>query len=478
MTAPMQELWRFSWIELARARIAWVTLACLALAAAAASSSAMREVATTERAIASAQELAASTLAAQQQQGEAILAGHRPRPAYWLNPADVRGFGYYEMVTFAVKPTLPAAALSVGSLDVLPSYVRVRANSAQPFTQAYELDNPHQLVLGRFDPAFVVIYVLPLMLIALGHDVLARERAGSRLALLVLHGVTPARLVATRLAIVFVAASSACLLPALALQSFADAFDAARAGLWGLVALSYAAVWTGAIGVIVSVARRRAAAAAALGALWVTMTLIVPWLLAATAEWLFPSPSRVEQILHERAAVDAIEAGGAAAIDRYVSEHPEMELASAPPDFYTAQQIALNAAIEGAMTASDTVLGTQLDQRQRLIDRLSWLAPGVLAAEAMVDLGGTGWSRHRAFLQQGRAYVAALRGYFDPKALGGAFEFRGWQDWPRFEWREPPLGPAAARAAWTVIALSVLAIGLCALARYRLGRTEASRSMP
>jgi ABC-2 type transport system permease protein len=100
--------------------------------------------------------------------------------------------------------------------------------------------------------------------------------------------------------------------------------------------------------------------------------------------------------------------------------------------------------------------------------------PSVLAAEAMVDLAGTGWRRHGAFLQQSREYVARLRGYFDPRALRGEFEFRDWDAWPQFEWREPAMTPAIQRSLGTSAALLSGAAILAALARRQLQRVASS----
>jgi ABC-2 type transport system permease protein len=477
MTTRSSIVWRFTWAELRRDHSAWVALVGLALASLAASLNGLHEVSRTERAIVEAHSLAAEKLQRAKADGMAIVAGARPRPSYWLNPADVRGFAYYEMVAFAVKPPTPAAALSLGSLDVLPSYVRTMANSTAPFAQAYDLDNPHRLALGHIDPSFVAIYVLPLVLVGLGYHTVARERAGSRLALLMVHSVTPAQLVTARVGVRAIAATAICALASVAPVWWASGGNGTtRVIVWVLVLVAYAAMWTTLIAVVVARASGQAMAVSVLGALWVAATLAAPWTLAVAAESLFPSPSRVKQILEERDGIDRVEAGGAAEIDRYVTEHPEMGVNADATmrDLYTAQQIAFNSAIEERIAANDQALEIQLARRQTLVDRLSWIVPPVLAAEAMVDLSGTGWQRHRAFLQQGREYVARLRAYFDPRTLRGEFEFSDWDDWPQFEWQEPSATPAVARALGALAGLVAGAVGLAAWARRLLQRLSPS----
>lgn len=475
MTPTLCALTSFTVIELWRDRSFRIAVCALACASVAASCNGLRETAAVDRAIADARALAAGARADARRTGQAILDGREPAPAYWLNPADVRGFAYYELIAFAVKPPALAAPLSLGSLDVLPSVVRVLASSTAPFAQAYTLDNPHRLALGRIDPAFVVVYLLPLVIVVLGHSVLATERRGGRLAVLAVHGVTPPQLVAARLGargtvIAAVAIGGSVLPVALASGGRVDAAMTA----WIGISMSYAALWSAATAIVVGKSRSHATAATALGALWVVTTVVAPWTLAATAEAIYPPPSRVEQILQERAAVDGVEAQGAGAINRYVSEHPELGV---PPDagakdFYTAQQLAFNAAVEERLAATDGALERQLARRQAFVDRLSWAVPSVLAAEAMTDVSGTGWRRHRELLGQGRAYVAALRAYFDPKALAGDFVFRDWDGWPQYAWREPPATPALGRAAAAMAGLIAAAIVLARWAARALGRVS------
>jgi ABC-2 type transport system permease protein len=146
--------------------------------------------------------------------------------------------------------------------------------------------------------------------------------------------------------------------------------------------------------------------------------------------------------------------------------------AEVPKDVYTSQQIAFNSAVESRIAANDGALDRQLARRQALVDAWSWAVPAVLAAEAMTDLAGTGWRRHRAFLQQGRDYVSALRAYFDPRALRGEFVFREWDAWPRFVWHEPTRRPALVRAAAASAGLLGMAMALSLWARRRLERVS------
>ena len=77
---------------------------------------------------------------------------------------------------YATLPPAPLAALSVGQSDLYPYYFKVSSQSKQTFTTNDEIENPTNLLAGRFDLAFVIIYLYPLLILALSYNLLSIER--------------------------------------------------------------------------------------------------------------------------------------------------------------------------------------------------------------------------------------------------------------------------------------------------------------
>jgi ABC-2 type transport system permease protein len=70
----------------------------------------------------------------------------------------------------------------VGQSDRYPYLVKLNIDAKAGFADAYETVetvNPRKLLLGTFDTAFVIVYLLPLFVLALSHDLLASEFEGS-----------------------------------------------------------------------------------------------------------------------------------------------------------------------------------------------------------------------------------------------------------------------------------------------------------
>ena len=101
----------------------------------------------------------------------------------------------------AVLEPGPLTALAVGQSDLLPYYydVNIYTNESS-FQQNGEVESPLNLMVGRFDLTFVVIYLLPLLVLALSFNVLSEEREQGTLALTLSQPVSARGVVAAKLA--------------------------------------------------------------------------------------------------------------------------------------------------------------------------------------------------------------------------------------------------------------------------------------
>ena len=84
---------------------------------------------------------------------------------------------------YAVMPPTPLAALAVGQSDLLPYYFKVTTDAKETVLAAAELENPQRLLTGRFDLAFVLIYLYPLLILALTYNLLSAEKEQGTLVL-------------------------------------------------------------------------------------------------------------------------------------------------------------------------------------------------------------------------------------------------------------------------------------------------------
>jgi ABC-2 type transport system permease protein len=76
----------------------------------------------------------------------------------------------------AVLHDAALAPIAIGQSDMMPNYYRIGTRSKVEFMYDSEIESPWNLLSGHFDLAFVVVFLLPLMIFALTFNLLSAER--------------------------------------------------------------------------------------------------------------------------------------------------------------------------------------------------------------------------------------------------------------------------------------------------------------
>ena len=406
---------------------------------------------------------------------------------WWRTPVDIRGYAFREHVGFAAKPNLPGAALAIGQADVLPAYVRVRAESMESVRTAAEIDHPARLAAGRYDLMFFVVYLWPLILLSLCGSVLTQDRESRRLRNLQLQGVALLTLltaqVAARAALATLALLAFCAAFALATGAVPRSAEGGAALLaWAGVVLVYSAFWaTVAMAVCALCANRLGAAFAGFGA-WLVLAIVVPGALGASVQAGAPVPGRESYVRAMRDAGDAVAADKLNSLARFYDSHPEWKPVKTALDNVSSSVSRIQRAqeLEKAMAGVEREFQQAKLRRDTLFARLVPFSPVTLAYQALARLAGNDGVRHERFIADVQRHHARLRDYFQTaiqqaalgderapcaKACLGGYGFRAFDAVPRFEAsqglsRPPATGTALPiLAAWSA-AVAALAAGL------------------
>jgi ABC-2 type transport system permease protein len=81
-------------------------------------------------------------------------------------------------------PTAPLGPVALGQSDLFPSQYDVTNQSSVVFMNPSDIESPWHLMSGHFDLAFVIVYLLPLLIFALSYNLLSAERENGTLRLL------------------------------------------------------------------------------------------------------------------------------------------------------------------------------------------------------------------------------------------------------------------------------------------------------
>lgn len=371
-----------------------------------------------------------------------------------VDPKAVAGRGMT-----AVLPSAPLPLLATGQSDLSPGHENVVLwKLAAPADTRSELANPSHLMAGRFDLAFVLVWLYPLFLLALGYDLMAGDREAGTLRLALAQGIAPWRWLARR--------AFARALPMLALAALAtlaagllggSGDTATRLALALAVVLAYGLFWVALAVAVNAVARSAAGAATALGAAWVLLVLVVPTLLNVTVETLYPTPSRPELVAAGRKASGEAEKRGGELLNTFYRDHPELAPPGQQAD-YAAQLITVQSEVGRAVEPVREKFDAQLARQQAAVGRWRFLSPAIAAHEALTDLAGTGYWRHRGFREQVNAFKQTVADFYSPKIhRRESLTLADLDRLPRFQFREEP-------AALWLVRVGVGLAGMLALA--------------
>jgi ABC-2 type transport system permease protein len=411
---------------------------------------------------------------------------------WYRTPIDVRGYAFREHVGFAGKPPVAGAALAIGQADLLPAYVRVRAESMESTRTALEIEHPGRLAVGRFDLMFFVVYLWPLILLALCTSVLTQDRESHRLRALKLQGVRLGRMLAAQVTARTLAASLLLVLATGGAALATGAISADGAGLaalaaWAGVVLLYSIFWAAVTIVICAVCGNRMTAAFAGFGAWLMLAVLLPGAMTAAIQLGAPVPVRERYVQALRDAGDQVNADKLGSLARFYDSHPEWKPAATQLSKVSSTVTRLQRAqeLERVMAGVERQFEQARLRQQNLFDQAIVLSPVTLVYQTLSAIAGNDGGRHQQFMAEVRRHQQRLRDYFQraiqlaalgdeqhpcPATCLGGYGFRDFDRVPRFSASaalvEAPAAPVqlAALAAWIAVLLA-LAAGLMARVR-------------
>lgn len=443
------------WRLLSRSRWALAALGLMLALSALAVVSGLREVARQSHEIARLADLQRADQAAQARQHAA--------------KGDAGSVAYYTFLG-TWNPPSPAAFLALGLRDTAPHVLRVRALALQAQLHEGEIFNPELALAGRLDWAFVLVYLAPLVLIALLYDLVSGERRAGRLATLqALPGAGPG-LWLRRAALRTSLALACLLLPMLAGAWAAGMQAGALAGVL-LAAAAYVAFWSGLSLWVATRTGGSVANAMALMGCWAVLTLVLPTLAQATLARSVPVRQGVELMVAQRQAVHAAwDLPREETMERFLAIHPQWRgTAPLPAGFHWKWYYAFQQLGDESVAPQVAAYREGLSTRQRWTERIGWVLPGVGVQTVLHRQAATDLPAQLAYQDEVASFHARLRDFYYPYLFKDIrFEPGDVARLPRFEPRAGGAAPPLASMVALVVA-GALALGLGAAAAGRVG---------
>lgn len=333
-------------------------------------------------------------------------------PAQGEDPGNI---GYYTFHATWDRPP-PLAFLALGQRDVQPSLLRVRLLGLQAQLYESEAFNPELSLAGTFDFSFVLVFLVPLVAIALTHDLVSSERESGRLRLLLATaGGRNQRVFVRRGALRYLLVLLALVLPVVAGLTHAGAWSPAAFGILALAAL-YTAFWFALSAAIATLSRSSATSAMVAMGVWLVSTLLLPTVANTAINRGIPASKGVDMMLAQRQLVH----GGwdlpkEATFERFFRTHPQWsDTAPVTGRFHWKWYYAMHQAGDEAVAPQVAEYRDSLLHRQQWSDRSGLLLPGIGAQGLIHRLADTDLRAQLDYQDSITAYHGSLRHYFYP----------------------------------------------------------------
>lgn len=243
-----------------------------------------------------------------------------------LTPYDVGG---KSAKRFLFKEVDAFSALSLGLSKVFPSEfsISLRDKGFSILDESSKIENPLLLSLGNFDFSFVMVWLLPLFVIALSFNLLSKEIEMGTFPILTSQAVGVQKIVWLKALAQYTLFSifllGCCLIAFALIQPDVFSNISAPAYLLGSLLL-YTLFWF-VISALVNLLRRSSLTnISLLFSIWLVLVLIIPTALSMIADGRNPVPSRIQLVNDLRTATQEIDNDAATLLNNYYFDHPEL----------------------------------------------------------------------------------------------------------------------------------------------------------
>jgi ABC-2 type transport system permease protein len=391
-------LWTHELRLLLRQRLSALALVLLTLLTVAALTAGIAEV--------SRQRAAITAIPAAQAEDIAAIADYVDRTK------DAGSAAYYSFHPTWDAPA-PLAFAALGMRDVSPYILRVRALGLE--AQIYDGDtfNPELALPGRFDFSFVLVFVAPLFVIALFHDLVSGEReAGRQRTLEALPSGGRAlwrRRTGVRLGLLWVALAAPFLVAAVA-----EGVTAAPIMIVLVLIAAYLLFWIALAALIGRLRWSSVANAATLCAAWLVLVLVLPTLANVSINSAVPVAQGAEIALAQREAVNhAWDIPREATMQRFYAAHPQWaDSAPLGPEFHYKWYLAFHQNGDAEVAERVRAYRDGLETRDAAGRALGWLLPSVGVQALLTRLAKTDLAAQLAYQDRIRAFHERLRAFY------------------------------------------------------------------
>jgi len=335
---------------------------------------------------------------------------------------------------------LPMAFIAIGQSDLFTHYIKPTVAGDDFALNFTEMTSPVQLLFGSFDIAFVLVYLIPLIIIAFSYNILSAERESGSLKLLASQPINLRIWLMQKLSIrffwlfVLVITSLTLLMLIFGLNPLKNITS--YVSLLGLT-VAYMLFWFALVFIVNIFIGNSAKNALSLLGLWIFFVLLTPSILNQLSSTLYPVPSRNLMINNMRSLKIEVTKKQDEILDNYLRDHPEYAIndSTQTRNFhhrYMASQKLLKEELQPEVSRFEE----QLTKQQNWIDTFKWISPAIIAQESLNKIAGTSSIDYEEYRQQVLGFSNEWRNHFMPLLYNNeVFTLNNYKELPEFKYK-------------------------------------------
>ena len=368
---------------------------------------------------------------------DSIEKGLKVNTSSWLLPTRpiVTGNLHPRVVNMPAKPT---AFIATGQSDLFAHYVKPQVTADDSTMNFKEMTSPVQLLFGSFDLAFVIVFLLPLLIIAFSFNILASECESGSIKLLASQPINIRIWTLQKLGLRFFWLVIAIVIT-LSLVFIVFGFDFQKnlmsfIGLLSII-IVYALFWfvlAFATNIWIKSSSKNAIT---LIGFWILFVLLAPSIINQVSNLLYPIPSRTLMLNQMRSIKAETAKKQDEILDNYLRDHPEYVTNDSTkgvgfyPKFMASQQL-----IEDELKPLVSKFESQLSKQHKLVNTFSWLSPSLIVQNSLNKIAGTSTEDYQNFKLQSLTFSKEWRDFFKPMLFKDLiFKKDDYKNLPEFE---------------------------------------------
>ncbi len=376
-----------------------------------------------------------------------------------LNKADLGNLLYYHQFSTTHEPS-SWAAVSIGQRDVNPFNVKVRMLTLEGQLYDSEMSNPKNLLYGNLDLAFVIVFLFPLLIIAICHNLISGEQENGVWGLLNSQPVSISTIIGWRLLIRFLMIFLIAFLLLAASCFYVGSSLDIRFVYALLITFAYFLFWFALAAFVMSLQKSSTFNALSLLGVWIFLTILGPALLNLAISTALPVSESFELTVKQREGYhQKWDLAKAETMQKFYLKYPQYKDIPIPEDkfswgwYYAAQ-------LMGDLESGDTTAKytQKLKLRDEWTQKVSLVLPTVSAQLSFNRLSRNDLQSHLDYLESVRQYHTKIREHFYPFIFRNAkVEEVDWQNLPKHEFKDEARPPSFPPTVLSVFVMGLLA---------------------